>query len=761
MAQTGFTPIKLYYSPTAAAVPLAANLAAGELALNTTDGKLYYKTTGGVVTLLAGATAGPAGGSNTQVQYNSSGSLAGSANLTFDGSNLETYSTVTARASSGTSAFRLRNTTSDYQWQTVAGTNAVVLYDNAVGSGRVTLDSTGNLGIGTSSPGSALEVKRTSGNAEIAVNYNDTNKGRIVAASNGNVYIGTSVGAGAVVIGNTANADAVTLLSSGNLGIGTSSPGAKLDVAGASKITFANGNALLALSGGASSYTSLALGRTTSEIYLSVAGTANNFITGSAAGDLTINNNTGNVLITAGGSATQLYLNTSGNLGLGVTPSAWGGSNRSVMQFPGSNAIQGSGSLGLALFNNAYNNGTNDIYSANGAAYKHIIGTAFQWFTAPSGTAGNAITFTQAMTLNAGGGLSVGTTTDPGTGNIGLPAGGKLQYSSTAYITPEDNSIGARISAPGTITMWTGATPAERVRVDVNGNVGIGGVTPNAWSTIKPLQLPGGSLAGYAGGAGNNQIGIYNNAYFDGSNYKYTTTDTAQRFVTIGGEYRWYNAPSGTAGNTITFTQAMTLNAAGNLVIGTASAVPLSGGQGARVMGYSTGNVISASQPAAAASASFLSESVTAGSSSWYHFYGSNGNGSLVTSTAVVIYGSGDIENANNSYGAYSDIKLKENIADATPKLDKLMQVKVRSYNLKDDQEKFKQIGVIAQELEEVFPGMVSESPDRDKEGVDIGTTTKSVKYSVFVPMLIKAIQEQQTIIQSLTDRVTQLEAKA
>jgi len=53
MAANGYTPISLYYSATAAAVPLAANLTAGELALNTNDGKLYYKSSGGVVTLLA------------------------------------------------------------------------------------------------------------------------------------------------------------------------------------------------------------------------------------------------------------------------------------------------------------------------------------------------------------------------------------------------------------------------------------------------------------------------------------------------------------------------------------------------------------------------------------------------------------------------------------------------------------------------------------------------------------------------------------
>ena len=53
MAQTGYTPIKLYYSATPTTVPLAANLAAGELAINTADGKLYYKDSSNVVQIVA------------------------------------------------------------------------------------------------------------------------------------------------------------------------------------------------------------------------------------------------------------------------------------------------------------------------------------------------------------------------------------------------------------------------------------------------------------------------------------------------------------------------------------------------------------------------------------------------------------------------------------------------------------------------------------------------------------------------------------
>ena len=92
MAQSGYTPILLYASGTTTNVPLAANLTSSasgaELALNYADGKLFYKDSGGVVQVLATKGAGTIGGSNTQVQYNSSGALAGSANLTFNGTTL-------------------------------------------------------------------------------------------------------------------------------------------------------------------------------------------------------------------------------------------------------------------------------------------------------------------------------------------------------------------------------------------------------------------------------------------------------------------------------------------------------------------------------------------------------------------------------------------------------------------------------------------------------------------------------------------------
>ena len=84
MAQTGYTPIRIYSSPTTTNVPLAANLAAGELAINTADGKLFYKDSSNVVQVI-GTKGGVGSSSTTQVLYNSSGLVVGSGNLTFDG----------------------------------------------------------------------------------------------------------------------------------------------------------------------------------------------------------------------------------------------------------------------------------------------------------------------------------------------------------------------------------------------------------------------------------------------------------------------------------------------------------------------------------------------------------------------------------------------------------------------------------------------------------------------------------------------------
>jgi hypothetical protein len=135
----------------------------------------------------------------------------------------------------------------------------------------------------------------------------------------------------------------------------------------------------------------------------------------------------------------------------------------------------------------------------------------------------------------------------------------------------------------------------------------------------------------------------------------------------------------------------------------------------------------------------------TASGTGWNHFVGYSDIGGV---TNIKILGNGNIQNANNSYGAISDIKLKENIVDTSDKLNDLLKVKIRNFNLIGQQ--MKQIGVIAQELENIFPNLIEETNDIDKNGVNLGTTTKSVKYSVFIPILIKAMQELNAKIENL-----------
>jgi hypothetical protein len=323
----------------------------------------------------------------------------------------------------------------------------------------------------------------------------------------------------------------------------------------------------------------------------------------------------------------------------------------------------------------------------------------------------------------------------------------------TPAIRGTDTNTGIFFPAADTIAFAEGGV--ESARFDPAGNFGLG-VTPSAWATqVKAAEVnTTGGLASFSSGTGSQQTWLLNNAFFDSGfawRYKFTGT-AAMRYAQDAGQHQWYTAPSGTAGNAISFTQAMTLDASGNLLVGTTSA------GGRLTVRAATGGlnvaVVENTTNASGDLALTLGLGTNANNTSSYF---------LVCQTPAVanrlfIYGNGNVVNTNNSYGSMSDAKLKENVTDATPKLDSLMQVRVVNYNLIGETQK--QIGVVAQEIEQIFPGIVDEAPDIDAEGNDLGTTTKSVKYSVFVPMLIKAIQEQQAIIESLTARVEALDAR-
>jgi len=115
--------------------------------------------------------------------------------------------------------------------------------------------------------------------------------------------------------------------------------------------------------------------------------------------------------LSANGATKQLYLTQSGNLGLGVTPSAWE-SGFTVIQQNTKYFNAADGSANYQGINAYYNAGWKYIATGTSQYFQQYNG-GFAWLQAPSGTAGNAITFTQAMTLTASGSLLIGDTTSP------------------------------------------------------------------------------------------------------------------------------------------------------------------------------------------------------------------------------------------------------------------------------------------------------------------------------------------------------------
>jgi hypothetical protein len=239
-------------------------------------------------------------------------------------------------------------------------------------------------------------------------------------------------------------------LNSTGLGIGTSSPGQKLDVAGNVTSTAWTGRA-----NGSAPYADCAIYR---------------------AADNTLGFSTA--------STERMRLDSSGNLGLGVTPSAWGTANSERALQLNAGSLWSYSTFGLGLINNAfYNSSGNYIYSRNGFALDYFQSSSTGghiWRTAASGTAGNAITFTQAMTLNADGSLYLGVTSaaagqfvvkDNTSGNniwlIGRSSDGT---SSVSFRNNADSAYNARIECvSGAMTFGTGTSATERARINSGG----------------------------------------------------------------------------------------------------------------------------------------------------------------------------------------------------------------------------------------------------------------------------------------------------
>jgi hypothetical protein len=118
---------------------------------------------------------------------------------------------------------------------------------------------------------------------------------------------------------------------------------------------------------------------------------------------------------------------------------------------------------------------------------------------------------------------------------------------------------------------------------------------------------------------------------------------------------------------------------------------------------------------------------------------------------------SGNVTNTNGSYGTISDAKMKTDIVDAGSQWSDIKALRFRKFKMKDDPQQIVQLGVVAQEVEQVSPGLVEEHTDRDAEGNNLGTTTKSVKTSVLLMKAAAALQEAMARIEALEAEVAAL----
>ena len=313
-------------------------------------------------------------------------------------------------------------------------------------------------------------------------------------------------------IDDNATSTAITINSSQNVGIGTTSPNAyanyttlTLNGATSSAIDFEGGGTLMA----------------------EVFSTANDLV-------LQTTNSDGELIFKSAAGIEAARINSSGNVGIGLTPSAWSTGKAVELGFQG-NALWGNAADEVIVSQNAYYNSGWKYATTRAATHYSQYNAAHRWFTAPSGTANSAITWTQAMTLDSSGRLGIGTTSpaedlsivgsvSTKAFSVNTPQGRGFEVllgdsaGSTGPTLQTNTSAGfnMRSAASGFITLGVNA---EHMRIDSSGNLLVGRTSISGINTGTGFQVQsdgiiqnrrdvngGSSVAQFYGNAGSAQI---------------------------------------------------------------------------------------------------------------------------------------------------------------------------------------------------------------------------------------------------------------
>jgi len=319
---------------------------------------------------------------------------------------------------------------------------------------------------------------------------------------------------------------------------------------------------------------------------------------------------------------------------------------------------------------------------------------------------------------------------------ITIGAGANAPYSNASIST---TTAGLAIVAEGAGNITFRNNGSEAMRIDAANNLGLG-VTPSAWgSTTRAIELAAGAIESGTSGV---FLEVIQNAYFDGTSYIYKNTATALRYTQSLGAHQWFNAPSGTAGNAIAFTERARITSGGDFLIGTTTSQdPLTVTNGATINGGGL-------------------DFSTSGTKNWQVI--GNATDFYIGNQTLTRYASLVGITTFTAWTFVSDRRLKHEIKDLSYGLNSLMQIKPREFNfIKDNQFS---IGFIAQELKEVIPEAVMgdeiEFDDNDSPE-ERASKTMGVSKEMLIPVLVKAIQEQQALITQLQADVAALKGQA